>query len=342
MTVPAAPALERLADVAALERPGRRPSACWSSSTRTRRRCPTGSSTWSSTRCRAATTSPRSTRSARATRSSCVGEAAREGYDVVVAFGGDGTVNEAANGLAGTGTPLTCLPGGSNNVFCKMLGIPNDVVDATEHLLGAARPLGAARRRPRPRQRPRLHVRGRHGPRRQRRRARRREPGHEAPLRPLVLHREGRRHVPAQVRRAAAQAVGDASTAASRSTASASSSRTASRTRTSRSGRSTSPRARGWTRATSPASCSRARTPSTCRRCSSARCRPRRCPTTAASRPSRARSEVVIRSARRAPGAVAGRRRPRRRRRRGARHGRARRAADRRLIDRSGARRRHL
>jgi diacylglycerol kinase family enzyme len=63
-------------------------------------------------------------------------EAAHEGYDVVVAFGGDGTVNEAANGLAGTQTPLTCLPGGSNNVFCKMLGIPNDVVDATEHLLG--------------------------------------------------------------------------------------------------------------------------------------------------------------------------------------------------------------
>src|SRR5215217_3035260 len=64
-----------------------------------------------------------------------VQEAAREGYDVVVAFGGDGTVNEAANGLIGTATPLTCLPGGSNNVFCKMLGIPADVVDATEHLL---------------------------------------------------------------------------------------------------------------------------------------------------------------------------------------------------------------
>ncbi|MGH2969557.1 MAG: diacylglycerol/lipid kinase family protein [Solirubrobacteraceae bacterium] len=65
-----------------------------------------------------------------------VAAAARESYDVVVAFGGDGTVNEAANGLAGATTPLTCLPGGSNNVFCKMLGIPNDVVDATEHLLG--------------------------------------------------------------------------------------------------------------------------------------------------------------------------------------------------------------
>jgi len=65
-------------------------------------------------------------------------EAAHEGYDVVVAFGGDGTVNEAANGLLGSPTPLCCLPGGSANVFGKMLGIPGDVVDATEHLLALA------------------------------------------------------------------------------------------------------------------------------------------------------------------------------------------------------------
>jgi diacylglycerol kinase family enzyme len=65
-------------------------------------------------------------------------EAAHEGYDVVVAFGGDGTVNEAANGLLGSPTPLTCLPGGSANVFGKMLGIPGDPVDATEHLLAMA------------------------------------------------------------------------------------------------------------------------------------------------------------------------------------------------------------
>jgi diacylglycerol kinase family enzyme len=65
-------------------------------------------------------------------------EAAREGYDVVVAFGGDGTVNEAANGLVGSDTPLCCLPGGRTNVYCRMLGIPTDVVDATEHLLALA------------------------------------------------------------------------------------------------------------------------------------------------------------------------------------------------------------
>src|SRR3977135_1448751 len=60
------------------------------------------------------------------------------GYDIVVAFGGDGTLNEVANGLAGTDVPVSVLPGGSTNVVCRTLGIPNDVVDATEHLIGLA------------------------------------------------------------------------------------------------------------------------------------------------------------------------------------------------------------
>ena len=60
------------------------------------------------------------------------------GYDIVVAFGGDGTLNEVANGLAGTDVPVSVLPGGSTNVVCRTLGIPHDVVDATEHLLRLA------------------------------------------------------------------------------------------------------------------------------------------------------------------------------------------------------------
>jgi diacylglycerol kinase family enzyme len=65
-------------------------------------------------------------------------EAVADGYDLVVAFGGDGTLNEAANGLANSSVPMTILPGGCTNVFCRMLGIPTDIVDATEHLLQLA------------------------------------------------------------------------------------------------------------------------------------------------------------------------------------------------------------
>jgi diacylglycerol kinase family enzyme len=65
-------------------------------------------------------------------------DAADGGYDLVVAFGGDGTINEVVNGLAGTDIPVSFLPGGNTNVVCRTLGIPNDVVDATEHLLSLA------------------------------------------------------------------------------------------------------------------------------------------------------------------------------------------------------------
>lgn len=79
-------------------------------------------------------------------------DAARRGLDVVVAFGGDGTLNEVATGVAGTSTGLAVLPGGSTNVFARTIGLPNDPVVAADLLVdGLAdpdhciRPIGLGR-----------------------------------------------------------------------------------------------------------------------------------------------------------------------------------------------------
>ena len=63
--------------------------------------------------------------------------AAATGTEVVVVLGGDGTLNEAANGLAGTSCALGVLPGGSTNVFARTIGMTNDPIEATGELLAA-------------------------------------------------------------------------------------------------------------------------------------------------------------------------------------------------------------
>ena len=68
--------------------------------------------------------------------------AAEGGCDRVVVAGGDGTINEAVNGLAGAGVPLAILPLGTANVFAAEIGLDLDPRTIAETVAGGpARPV---------------------------------------------------------------------------------------------------------------------------------------------------------------------------------------------------------
>ncbi len=74
---------------------------------------------------------------------------AARGYELIVAFGGDGTVNEVVNGMMTAGSAgenagwqarpaIAAIPGGGANVFARTLGVPPDPAEAVRRILAAA------------------------------------------------------------------------------------------------------------------------------------------------------------------------------------------------------------
>jgi diacylglycerol kinase family enzyme len=61
--------------------------------------------------------------------------AAADGFEVVAVFSGDGVINEAVNGLAGSEAALGVIPGGATNVLARNLGIPEDPAEASRFML---------------------------------------------------------------------------------------------------------------------------------------------------------------------------------------------------------------
>jgi len=65
-------------------------------------------------------------------------EVAAAGCELIVACGGDGTVNEVATGMAGSQVPLLVIPGGTSNVLARELGLPPDPAGCTGLLRAGA------------------------------------------------------------------------------------------------------------------------------------------------------------------------------------------------------------
>ncbi|MDQ2912028.1 MAG: diacylglycerol kinase family lipid kinase [Chloroflexota bacterium] len=66
-------------------------------------------------------------------------EGAADGYQVIIAVGGDGTANEIANGIAGSGAALALYPIGSGNDFARALGYPRRRKDIPRFIRAARR-----------------------------------------------------------------------------------------------------------------------------------------------------------------------------------------------------------
>ena len=73
---------------------------------------------------------PKSTQEARALSAA----AKAEGFDLVIAMGGDGVAHHVANGLGGSGVPLGIIPVGTTNVWARLLGLPSRAIAATDFI----------------------------------------------------------------------------------------------------------------------------------------------------------------------------------------------------------------